>query len=439
MRYVIVSVVLLVFFILLFRMRRKLPRRRRHLTTYLLAFCTLSLTIAMVSFPKDAFEASVSGLEIWWHIVFPALLPFFIFARLLIGLGVVHMMGVFLEPVMRPVFNVPGTGSFVMAMGLASGFPIGSVLTAELRSRNLCNRVEAERLLSFTNTADPLFMFGAVAVGMLGYPAAGLAIALAHYLSSLTLGILLRFYRRREPSSADPASRRGMVVLRALNALVEAREKDGRPLGELMGDAVRKSIDTLMLIGGFIILFSVIIRILELVGVVDFLGAGLGAVLKGCGLSPRLAPALVSGIFEIDLGCQYAGLLEGVVFSDKLIAVSMIIAWSGLSVHAQVASIISRTDIRITPYLVSRFIHAVLAGLYMAVLLGPAAVLFERLAVPVFLYTVPSGDVSFWWTRTVFMFNQMLLFFGILIIAASIIYIIRLARSALFNSRFKPR
>ncbi len=435
MPYLFSSAVIVFFFYLLYRQRRALPGQKKHLVTYLIAFGAIFLTLSMVRYPKEAFDAAVAGLEVWWRIVFPALLPFFVFAQILIGLGVVHMMGVFLEPVMRPVFNVPGTGSFVMAMGLASGFPIGAVLTAELRTRGLCNRVEAERLLSFTNTADPLFMFGAVAVGMLGYQQAGLAIAVAHYLSSLSLGLVLRFYRRKEPASGEPAGRRGRIIARALGALVEARAKDGRPLGQIMGDAIRKSVDTLFLIGGFIILFSVIIRILDLVGLVGFLGRGLAPVLTAAGLDPALSPALVSGIFEIDLGCQAAASLGGVTYAEKIIAVGMIIAWSGLSVHAQVASIISRSDIRITPYLFARLLHAVLAGACTALLLGPGAPLFSRLAAPVFLYTVPSGQFSFWWARTVFMLNQLLIFTGTLLAAAAVIYLARLVRFAFFYSR----
>ena len=125
----------------------------------------------------------------------PGPLPFFVFAQILIGLGVVHMMGVFLEPVMRPVFNVPGAGSFVLAMGLASSFPSRRGPDGGVAPESSCNRVEAERL-QFTNTADPLFMFGTVAVGMLGsqagFPSPG------HYLSSITL-ILLRFYAAASP------------------------------------------------------------------------------------------------------------------------------------------------------------------------------------------------------------------------------------------------
>ncbi len=435
MRPVISAAVIILFVFLLYRQRNELPRQKKHLVAYLMAFCAIFITVSMVRFPKDAFEAAVAGLHIWWDVVFPALLPFFVISQILIGLGVVHMMGVFLEPVMRPLFNVPGAGSFVMAMGLASGFPIGAVLTAELRAQNLCNRVEAERLLSFTNTADPLFMIGAVAVGMLGFPQAGLTIVLAHYLSSLTLGLLMRFYRRSEAGSAEQVPRRGSLIARALQALVEAREKDGRPIGRLMGEAIHKSMETLLLVGGFIILLSVVIRILDLIGVVAFLGRGIAALLELAGLSPGLAAPLVSGIFEIDLGCQAAASAAGAPMGEKLIAVGMIIAWSGLSVHCQVASIISKTDLRIAPYLAARAIHALVAGGYTALLLGPAGTLFNRVALPVFLETVPSGSLSFWWSRTLFMFNQLLIFLGLLAVLAAAIYIFRTMRAVFFYTR----
>ena len=98
----------------------RLPRRRRlrnYLVTYLGAAVAVWLTLAMVRYPDKAFEAAVNGLSVWFEIVFPALLPFFIGSEILMGLGVVHFMGVLLEPFMRPLFNVPGAGSFVLAMG----------------------------------------------------------------------------------------------------------------------------------------------------------------------------------------------------------------------------------------------------------------------------------------------------------------------------------
>jgi nucleoside recognition membrane protein YjiH len=48
-------------------------------------------------------------------------------------------------------------------MGLASGYPIGAKITGNLRREKLCTQVEGERLIAFCNTADPLFVIGAVA------------------------------------------------------------------------------------------------------------------------------------------------------------------------------------------------------------------------------------------------------------------------------------
>ena len=46
------------------------------------------------------------------------------------------------------------------------------------------------------------------------------------------------------------------MACRALKALVEARQKDNRPFGQMLGEAVTESISTLLLIGGFRVLFQ---------------------------------------------------------------------------------------------------------------------------------------------------------------------------------------
>ncbi|MGB4213553.1 MAG: hypothetical protein WBK64_01730, partial [Dethiobacteria bacterium] len=90
---------------------------------------------------------------------------------------------------------------------------------------------------------------------------------------------------------------------------------------------------------------------------------------------------------------------------------------------------------RITPYIAARAIHALIAGGYTALLLGPAGNLLSGVAVPVFLTTVPSGGLSFWWSRTLFMLNQLLIFLGFLTVLAACIYIFRRMRAAFFYTR----
>lgn len=374
-------------------------RYRSRLLAYCMAFCAVFITIAMVKYPKDAFDSAIMGLNLWWNVVFPALLPFFILSEILMGLGVVHFIGVLLEPLMRPLFNVPGVGAFAMSMGLASGYPMDAVITCKFRKNQLCSAVEAERLLSFTNTADPLFMVGAVAVGMFGMPELGVTIALAHYISSFFVGVIFRFHGRdRDSYAQEGPTARGNIIIRAFRALYTARQEDKRSTGQLLGDAVKSSMNTILLIGGFIIVFSVFIRIMTIVGVTNILTGMFAAMLGAIGYSTNLAPALVSGLLEIDLGTLAASQADAPL-DQKVVIVSAIIAWSGLSVHGQVASIVIESGIRMIPYMVGRLLHAVLAAVITVLLLGPGQHLTKLLVLPVSMNIAQSNSWSLWLTR----------------------------------------
>ncbi|SMC67313.1 sporulation integral membrane protein YlbJ [Sporomusa malonica] len=374
-------------------------RYRSRLLAYCMAFCTIFITVAMVTYPKDAFDSAIMGLNLWWNVVFPALLPFFILSEILMGIGVVHFIGVLLEPLMRPIFNVPGVGAFAMSMGLASGYPMDAVITCKFRKNQLCTAVEAERLLSFTNTADPLFMFGAVAVGMFGMPELGATIALAHYLSSFLVGIVFRFHgRNRDSYTQDSPVASGNIIIRAFRALYSARQEDKRAIGQLLGDSVKSSMNTIMLIGGFIIVFSVFIRIMTVVGITDILTGLFTALLSLIGYSTSLAPSLVSGLLEIDLGTLAVSQTDAPLI-QKVAVASAIIAWSGLSVHGQVASIVIESGIRMTPYIVGRLLHAVLAAIITVLLLGPGQAITKLLVIPVSMSVAQTNSWSLWLTR----------------------------------------
>ncbi|MGE5550335.1 MAG: sporulation integral membrane protein YlbJ [Bacteroidota bacterium] len=341
-----------------------MPRTIRKLGTVMTAVAAGFLTFSLVLYPEEALQAAVEGMGLFWKIVFPSLLPFFVLSEVLLGLGLVHFVGVLLEPLMRPVFNVPGVGAFAMSMGLAAGYPMDAVITGKFRRKGMCTRIEGERLLAFTNTADPLFIFGAVAVGMFGLAKLGVVLGVAHYLSSFTVGFIFRFYRYGERGSDQVAGREeGNLLRRAARTLLRARKEDGRPFGRLLGEAVRESIATLLMICGFIMLFSVLVRIFTVFGVMRLITPLVAACLGTIGLSPSLVPAVLRGLLEIDLGTVAASVAAAPLLQRAVIA-SAVIAWSGLSVHGQVASVLTGTDIRMGPYVFARFCHAILAGLY---------------------------------------------------------------------------
>lgn len=342
---------------------------RKIVQTILLTSVIILLTSLLIKFPEEALEASVRGLNIWLEIVFPSLLPFFIMAELLIGFGVVRFIGIIFEPIMRPLFNVPGVGSFAWIMGMASGYPSGAKISVRLREEEQITQIEAERLISFTNASSPLFIFGAVAVGFFHNPNLGLLIAVCHYTGNALVGICMRFYRRSEEIAVKKQTNR-ISFINAFREMHRTRLRDKRPFGEVLGDAVLNSIQTLVMVGGFIILFSVLTKLLFLIGILSFLAIIFQHGLHMLAFPIELGLPLLSGLFEITLGTQLISQINTDLMAKTAI-VSFILGFNGFSVQAQVSSIIAKTDIRFTPYFISRLMHGLFASILTILLFEP--------------------------------------------------------------------
>ncbi|MBX6352855.1 MAG: sporulation integral membrane protein YlbJ [Thermoflavifilum sp.] len=360
-------------------------------------------TIALVVYPEEGFQAGVAGLKVFLDVVFPSLLPFFILSELMLGFGVVHGLGVLLEPLMKPLFSVPGCGAFALSMGLAAGYPMDAVITARFRETGMCTRIEGERLLAFTNTADPLFMFGAVAVGMFESPELGVLLAVAHYLSAFLVGVSFKLWGRRQEAGTrrnEPAPAVRGIFRRAYREMMKARREDGRTFGRLLHDAVTESINTLLMICGFIMFFAVLIEILRVSGIIRVLGWPIALIYHVFGIHQTLVNPTLAGLLEIDIGtAQTAAAVAPLL--QKVALASAIIAWSGLAVHAQVASVLTQTDIRMSPYFLARFLHAVLAAFFTVVFWGlglgrPVAQTLAAVAPAWAAWAQGTGPVPWW-------------------------------------------
>jgi sporulation integral membrane protein YlbJ len=141
---------------------------------------------------------------------------------------------------------------------------------------------------------------------------------------------------------------------------MSARHKDGRTFGEILGDAVRNSMNTLIYIGGYIILFSVIIKTLQKSGFISILFNLTAPLLLPAGIEQSLLNGLIGGIFEMTTGCKLISQAAAPLF-HKILLCTFIISWSGFSIHSQVLSFIGKTGVSAILYFVAKFFHAVLA------------------------------------------------------------------------------
>jgi sporulation integral membrane protein YlbJ len=376
---------------------------------FMMGLLGFTMLLMLLTYPVEGVNAAVRGILIWWDVLFPALFPFFVISELMLGFGIVHFFGSLLDPLMRPVFRVPGIGGFVLTMGFASGYPVGSRLTSQLWEQKLVSREEGERLVAFTTTSDPIFLIGAVSVGF--FHDAGMAVVLgtAHYGTALLVGLLMRYHGGGVMSKQALTPGSGNLISRSFNAMHHARLQDGRPFGLMLQQAVRSSIQLVFVIGGLVVFTSTVLEMLSAGHILQGMHNGAEIVLQLAGFPEGLSEAVVGGMFEVTLGAKAAGgAAASIPLAYKAAMGAFILSWAGISVHAQIVSILHKTDLRYAPFVLARIIHGVLAAF--AVLLlwdilqpvrgkaGTALAAFAAGPPPeavIRIYSLPGSGISF--------------------------------------------
>jgi len=371
-------------------MRSLFVKHRSNLLSLLYALLALVLVTSMLLWPRATYDGALFGLEVWGTILVPSLLPFFIIVDILINLGIVNFLGVLLEPVMRPIFNLPGSASFVMAMGFTSGFPMGAVVTRKLYEQKLCLASEAERLVAFTNNSSPLFILVAVAVGMFSNPSLGLVMMASHYLANILLGISLGLLASRTGKHYPEGT--GNLLVKGIRTLLAA-QKNRKPVGKLFGDAIRGAVNTILLIGGFVIIYAVVIKLLYASGLMVHLRSFFSAFLALLGFTPSLGQALSVGFFEITLGLKAVADLE-LSFLQQAVICSMILGWSGLCIQSQVVSVLAGSGIRTHLYIWGRVVQSLVSGFLAFILASSADMWSQYFILPVASLLPPPSEAA---------------------------------------------
>lgn len=310
-----------------------MQRSYSYLTRGMLFASIIYMASAMIISPESSICAAKSALNICAEIVIPTLFPFIFCGNMLIALGAARIAGRFFSKAMYPLFGVSGEGALAFVLGIISGYPVGAVCAASLYSSGECSKTDAEKLLAFCNNSGPMFIIGSVGTGMLGNYKLGVFLYIVHILSAVICGMIFKNYQRGGAEKVLPPAREDADLKSAVLDI---------------GAAVVKSVNTILLICGFVIVFSVFTRALPNFFLRDYLYA----------------------IFEITGGL--ASLLKGA--STKILPlVSFFTAFSGLSVLAQVYAVIKPFGLSIKPYFTGKLLQGIIAFIltFFAMLITP--------------------------------------------------------------------
>ncbi len=335
-------------------------------------FLIVLTLFCMLLHPQVTVDAAFSGFLLWARVVLPALFPFLVAQSLLFSSGAAAFLAVLLHPVTERLFRLPGAAALPVLMGFASGFPVGAILTRQLYEERALTLRETEHLLAFTNNSSPLFLLGSIGVGLFASPAAGALLLVSLFGGNLLLGLLLRFTHEVRSPGPPPRLRDALEQMRA--------RKNPAPLGQLMADAIRSAFLSSATVAGFIVIFSVLTSLLSFRGVLQAAADFLPPVLP-C----ALLVSLLKGLLEITLGCQSAASASA-PFMQQLTVITLICALGGLSVFAQIMSLMGQIPIRPGRFLLCRLGQA-------AVSLGLMR-LFAPHLLQVAVFTQPSVSGS---------------------------------------------
>ena len=336
-------------------------------------FCVF--TICLVLFSTTNLTAAKNGLILWATAVVPSLFPFFVANEMLSYTNVISFLGKWLTPIMRPLFGVPGEASFAFIMGLISGYPVGAKIVSNFMEQGICTKEEAERMLAFTNNSGPLFIIGTVGITLFGNTTIGILLFITHVLACISVGIFLNLFSKRITSSL--INNRSNLYNRNTNVNYKSKKefqtnntnfKNSNPtfssLGEILGNSIKSATSTVLMIGGFVVMFSVIISILNQSHILAALSNILSPVLAVIGIPVELVKPVLSGIIELTNGVNLVTGTPIKAISINIVLCAFLLGFGGFSVLLQVFSIVSKNGLSIKKYAFGKLLQGIFAAFY---------------------------------------------------------------------------
>lgn len=291
------------------------------------------ITLLILCYPQNAMNYAVSGMALCSEVLIPSLFPFFVCSGLLIYSGFCESLSTLFGKVMRPLFNINGSGAAAFILGIISGYPLGAQTALKLYENKSVSKTECERLLAFCNNSGPLFILGSVGIAIYHSPKVGVMLYTAHIAAAITVGVLFRFYRREGGDNFKTG-----------------QEKKTKSVGEIFANALSGSISSILTVCGAVVFFSVVANL-----VADLLPDG-------------MIRTVFVALSELTSGIKGISALE-LAMGTKLMLSSAAAGFAGFCVHLQVMSVAAGKGVSLKPYIIGKVIHAFLSAAYTAILL----------------------------------------------------------------------
>lgn len=212
-------------------------------------FFLIGFFLLMLFSPETVSSGAANGLLLWYRRVLPVLFPFLLITGLMIRTGSISLINQTLSPILKPFLGISENASFSVVCGFLCGFPVGAKSCSDLTDQGAVSSAEGEYLLSFCNNVSPAFLTGYVAVQSLKQPEMAQICLLLPILAALCCSFLFRRWY---------LPRKSFVIARE-----QADPRQSLPFSEALDESILSACDSITKIGGYMIVFSVLLSFME--------------------------------------------------------------------------------------------------------------------------------------------------------------------------------
>ena len=261
--------------------------------------------------------------------LFPSFIPFMLLSNFLISYNFTDELSNMFNWLMKK-FKISKNSSIIFIMSLFGGTPNNAIYINNLLKNNLINLEDGHNLLKFCHFTNPIFILSTIGYSFLGSKELGLKILIAHYSSSIIIGLTNK--------------RKSNYIIN-----IETEKSKKENFINILKNSIINTSNNLLIILGVITFFIIITTIIN-----NFLNINNDY-------------KFLYGILEITQGLKYLSLSAINIKIKSLIAV-FLISFGGISIHLQVFNIIDNKKIRYIPYFISRLVHGVISCIILAII-----------------------------------------------------------------------
>lgn len=304
------------------------------------SFGIILFFLIMLLCPQEVFFGASKGLLLWFQTVLPTLLPFMILSGLLISTNSISYLDRVFGPLFRKLFRTSESASFAIIAGFLCGYPMGAKVTADLLRQGRISKAEGQYLLSFCNNTSPMFIISYVVWQNFQKESLMVPSLFLLFLTPvLSSAVFYPFYHKKSYASLPE------------NSVTDSTKKQAPRICinfQMLDTCIMNSFETITKVGGYIILFSILISLLS------------SAPLQNI---PFLNVALP--FLEITNGIPML-CASDIPFGMRFILTLSLTAFGGVCSIAQTNCMLEGTGLSIFPYFLQKLITAVLCGMLAA-------------------------------------------------------------------------